>query len=171
MLISQKINDAINQQIGNEFMASLQYVAIAAYYECEALSQLANFFYGQATEEHDHAMRFVKFVLEAGGKVAIPAIPAPRTEFSSAVEVVKLTLDREIGVTDQINALVHLAKTEKNYITDNFLQWFVREQLEEVSSMDQLHKILERAGESGLLRVEEYLARKGGKLSPIAAVD
>jgi ferritin len=162
MLISKKINDAINQQIGNEFGASLQYVAIAAHFDNEALPVLAAHFYRQAAEERDHAMKFVKFVVETGGQVLIPAVAAPKAKFKSAEEAVKLSLDWEVEVTHQIHKLVELAKKESNYTTDNFLQWFVEEQLEEVSSMDNLLKVIQRAGESGLLRVEEHLARTLG---------
>ena len=163
MLISQKINDALNQQIGNEFGASLQYVAIAVHFDTRALPRLAAHFYQQAAEERDHAMRFVKFLVETDGEVIIPAVKAPKNKFASADEAVKLSLDWEVEVTQQIHKLVDLAKKEVNYTTDNFLQWFVKEQLEEVSSMDNLLKVIRRAGEGGLLRVEEYLARKGGK--------
>ena len=162
MLISKKINDAINQQIGNEFGASLQYVAIATHFDLEALPQLAAHFYEQAEEERDHAMRFVKFLVEADGELVIPSVPAPKAKFSSAEEAVKLSLDWEVEVTQQIHALVALAKKESNYTADNFLQWFVKEQLEEVSSMDNLLKVVRRAGEKNLLRVEEHIARAHG---------
>jgi ferritin len=162
MLISKKINDAINQQIGNEFGASLQYVAIAAHFDNVALPQLAAHFYKQAEEERDHAMRFVKYLVDADGHVVIPAVASPKSKFSTAAESVKLSLDWELEVTKQINRLVEMAKKENDYTTDTFLQWFVKEQLEEVSSMDQLLKVIQRAGENNLLRVEEYLARKGG---------
>ena len=162
MLISKKINDAINQQVGNEFGAANQYVAIATHFDIEALPQLAAHFYQQATEERDHAMKFVKYLVEAGGQPVIPAIPAPQAKFTSAERAVKLSLDWEIEVTKQINKLVELAKKECDYTTDNFLQWFIKEQLEEVSSMDALHKVIARAGEGNLLRVEEWLVRKSG---------
>ena len=165
MLISKKINDAINQQIGNEFGASLQYVAIAVSFDQQALPQLAAHFYKQAEEERDHAMRFVKFLVEADGEVKIPAVPAPKAKFATAEEAVKMSLDWELEVTEQIHKLVALAKKENNYTTDTFLQWFVAEQLEEVSSMDNLLKVIRMAGEDGLLRVEEWLARQGGKVS------
>ena len=164
MLISKKINDAINQQIGNEFGASLQYVAIATHFDLEALPQLAAHFYKQAEEERDHAMRFVRFLVETDGEIVLPSVPAPKAKFSSAEEAVKLSLDWEVEVTGQIHRLVEMAKKESNYTTDNFLQWFVKEQLEEVSSMDNLLKVVQRAGEKGLLRVEEYLARKSGAM-------
>ena len=163
MLISKKINDAINQQIGNEFGASLQYVAIAVSFDQQALPRLAGHFYKQAEEERDHAMKFVKFLVDADGDVKIPAVAAPKEKFATAGEAVKLSLDWEVEVTGQIHNLVALAKKENNYTTDTFLQWFVAEQLEEVSSMDNLLKVIKMAGEDGLLRVEEWIARQGGQ--------
>jgi ferritin len=159
MLISKKINDAINEQIGNEFDASLQYVSIAAHFEGETLPMLAGHFYKQAEEERDHAMRFVKYILDAGGRVVIPDISAPQAKFTTAEEAVKLSLDQELKVTKQVNHLVALAKSEKDFTTDNFLQWFVKEQLEEVKSITDLLNVIRRATEKNLLRVEEYLAR------------
>jgi ferritin len=160
MLTNDKVVAAINEQIGNEFGASLQYVAIAAYFAADALPQLSQHFFKQADEEDEHALRFINYVVDVGGRVVIPAIDAPQSEFQSAEEAIKLSLDQEIQVTHQINALVELARSENDYITINFLQWFLAEQLEEVSSMDTLLKIVQRA-ENNLLRVEEYLARVG----------
>jgi ferritin len=160
MLTNDKVVAAINEQIGNEFGASLQYVAIAAYFAADALPQLSQHFFKQAEEEDEHALRFINYVVDAGGRVVIPAIDAPQSNFQNAEEAIKLSLDQEIKVTHQINALVELARSENDYITINFLQWFLAEQLEEVSSMDTLLKIVQRA-ENNLLRVEEYLARVG----------
>lgn len=167
MLTNDKVVAAINEQIGNEFGASLQYVAIAAYFGGEALPQLSQHFFKQADEEDQHALRFVNYLIDAGGRAVIPAISAPQSQFQSAAEAIKLSLDQEIQVTHQINALVELARAEKDYITMNFLQWFLSEQLEEVSSMDTLLKIVQRAGDN-LLRVEEYLARVGVHARPAA---
>jgi ferritin len=161
MLISEQMNGAINGQIGNEFRASLQYVAIAAHFDGESLPELARHFYGQAEEERTHAMRFVKFVVDAGGRVEIPEIRQPQNQFQSAREAVQSALDGEVTVTRQINGLMDLAVRESDHITSTFLQWFLTEQLEEVSSMDTLLKIVTRAGEANLLQVEEYLARRG----------
>lgn len=159
MLISQAMNDAINEQIGNEFGASLQYVAVAAYFDRESLPVLAQHFYAQATEERDHAMRFVKYVVDAGGTVMIPAIPAPRSGLKSAEEAVQLSLDSELKVTRQINALIDRALKENDHIAGHMLQWFATEQLEEVSSMETLLRMIQRAGDSGLLFVESYLSQ------------
>jgi ferritin len=165
MLTSQKVIDAINEQIGYEFSAELQYYAIAAHFAAEALPQLSQHFFRQAEEEKGHALRFIKYVVDAGGRVAIPAIDAPKSKFKTPRDAVKLSLDQEIHVTNQINGLVELARKENDYITINFLQWFLTEQLEEVSSMDNLLKILERAG-NDLLQADEYLARVGVRAIP-----
>jgi ferritin len=163
MLISKKINDAINQQIGNEFGASLQYVCIASYFAGEGLVELAGFFYKQADEEREHAMRFVKFAVDSGGQVQIPALPAPKPTFKGAVEAVRLSLDWEKEVTAQITKLYELGVKENDYLTQNFLSWFLKEQLEEVSTMDTLLKVVQRAGDN-LLFAEAFVARHGDKL-------
>jgi ferritin len=160
MLISDKMVAAINKQIGNEFGAFLQYVAIAAYFGNDSLPELSKHFNKQAMEERAHGMKFVNYVVDAGGLPQIPGIPAPKSNFSSAEEAVKLSLDWELTVTKQINDLVDLAGKENDHTSHTFLQWFVNEQLEEVSSMDMLLKMVRRAGEN-LLFVEDYLARKG----------
>ena len=161
-MISSSMNAAINEQVGREFGASLQYVAIAAHFDSESLPELAAHFYKQAEEEREHAMKFVKYVVEAGGQAQIPAIAAPQGAFKSAEEAVALSLRGEETVTKQINALVDLAVTESDHLTRQFLQWFVSEQLEEVSSMSTLLRTVRRAGESGLLQIEDYLARTSG---------
>ena len=160
MVAHPKIVPLINQQIGNEFSAMLQYYAIAAHFGAEALPELAGHFRKQAEEEKEHALRFIQFLLDAGARVEIPGVPAPVATFAAAEDAVKLSLEQEERVTAQINALVSTAKAESDYTSDNFLQWFVKEQLEEVSSMDQLLRVVQRAGEANLLRVEEYLVRE-----------
>ena len=165
MLTKPKVIDAINEQIGYEFSASLQYYAIAAHFAAEALPQLSGHFFKQAEEEKQHALRFIKYVVDAGGRVVIPAIQAPQSNFKNPEAAVKLSLDQEVHVTNQINGLVGLAREENDYITINFLQWFLTEQLEEVSSMDNLLKIVQRAG-SNVLQADEYLARVGVRTMP-----
>ena len=165
MLTSKKVIGAINEQIGYEFSASLQYYAIASHFAAEALPQLSQHFFKQAEEEKGHALRFMKYVVDAGGRVIIPAIEAPKSSFKTPRDAVKLSFDQEVHVTNQINGLVGLAQRENDYITINFLQWFLTEQLEEVSSMDNLLKIVSRAG-NDLLQADEYLARVGIKSMP-----
>lgn len=159
MLLSREMNDQINAQIGHEFGASLQYVNIAGYFDGAALPVLSKHFLRQADEERQHAMKFVGYVLDAGGTVAVPAIPAPRARFASAEEAVALALEWELTVTKQITALLDRASSERDYVAHDFLEWFAREQLEEVSSMETLLKMIQRAGEPGLLQVETAIAQ------------
>src|SRR5688572_10711767 len=163
MLISKKMNEAINRQICYEFSAMLQYVAIASHFVEESLHQLAAHFYKQADEERDHAMRFVKYLLDAGGHVDIGDIPSPQDRFKTVEEAIQLSLDQEMKVTEQINQLIELAIKERDHITQNALNWFVNEQLEEVSSMDSLLKMVQRAGPANLLYVEDFVSRHKAK--------
>ena len=158
MLISQSMNQQMNEQIGHEFGASLQYVNIAAYFDNAGLPAFTQHFFRQADEERAHAMKFVRYILDADGQVAIPSIPAPRNQFASAEEAVSLALEWEYTVTKQINALLDRAFSEHDYVAHDFLEWFAREQLEEVSSMDTLLKMVRRSGESGLMLVENAIA-------------
>ncbi len=161
MLASQKLIDQLNAQVGNELGASHQYIAIASYFDRENLEQLSQFFFRQADEEREHAMKFVKFILDVEGKVEIPTIEAPTSDFASAKEAVGAALAWEREVTEQIYRLVELSQEERNHIATRFLDWFVDEQLEEVTLMGNLLGIVERAGEDNLLYVEDYLMRHG----------
>jgi bacterioferritin B len=165
MIIKQELLTRLNEQIGNEFSAMLQYYAIAAHFERETLPMLAGHYHRQAEEEKEHALKFIAFILDVGGHVEIPSIPAPQAKFQFAEEAVRLALEHEERVSAQINQLVAMAKESRDYTTDTFLQWFVQEQLEEVSSAQDLLSVVQRAGEGNLLRVEEYLSREGGKVS------
>ena len=157
-----RFTDALNEQIGREFGASQQYVAIAVYYDAETLPQLAAHFYRQAVEERNHAMMIVQYLLDAGEAVAIPGVAAPRSDFGDAADPVRVALDQERQVTEQIVALAGLAREEGDLVGEQFLHWFLQEQREEVSSMSALLAVVERAEASNVLLVAEYLARAGG---------
>ncbi len=159
MMISQKMNALMNAQVGHELGASLQYVAIACHFAGESLNGLAAHFFKQAEEEREHAMKFVKYLLEVGGTVTIPAIPAPQARFKNAEEAVQLSLNWEKKVTSQINGLMALAVKESDFASQGMLQWFVTEQIEEVSSMENLLRLVQRAGDKNLFFVEGMLAR------------
>jgi bacterioferritin B len=158
VLISETMNAKMNEQIGHEMEASLRYVNLAAYFDKEGLPVLTQHFFRQADEERQHAMKFVRYILDADGTVRIPAIPAPQSEFGSAEEAVSLALEWELNVTRQINDLLDLAAREHDYLAHDVLEWFAREQLEECSSMDTLLKMIRRTGESGLMLVENAIA-------------
>jgi len=150
---------AVNEQIGREFAASQQYIAIAVYYDGETLPQLASHFYRQAVEERNHAMMLTQYLLDAGEAVKIPGVDAPQTDFADAVAPVALALEQEKTVTQQIASLVELAREETDLVGEQFLHWFLQEQREEVSSMSSLLSIVKRAADSNVLLVEDYLSR------------
>ena len=166
-----RFSDARNRQIANEFGASQQYVAIAVHYDSETLPGLAQHFYRQAVEERNHALMIVQYLLDADEEVRIPGIEEPRREFADLAAPVALALEQERVVTRQIADLVRLAREENDLVGEQFLHWFLEEQREEVASMSALLSVVERAGDSNILLVEDYLARHadGGEASPGAS--
>ena len=161
---SEALTQSFNEQIGQEMHSSMQYIAIASYFEDETLPELATFFFRQSEEERDHAMKFVRFLLDVEAKVEIPAIDAPKNRFSSAQEAVALALASERKISENIFRLVESARDAGNLPAQRFLDWFVTEQQEEEATMSSLLAVVERAGEKGLLHVEDYLARQKGSL-------
>jgi ferritin len=148
---------AFNAQIGHEYGAGLQYVAIAAHFKQHQLTLLAKLFFAQAEEETQHAMKFIQYMLDTKGDLKIPAIQAPKATFKSAEEAVQAALNWEQDVTRQITALMDIAVKENDYLSQSFLQWFIDEQLEEVVKMDRLLSVIRKSGERNLLMVEAYL--------------
>ena len=150
---------ALNEQIANEFAAHQQYIGAAVYYDSETLPRFAAFFYRQAVEERNHAMMMVQYLLDTNQEVRIPDIESKRTRFDSAIAPVRMALEQEERVGQEINALFKLARENGEYRAEQFMQWFVKEQVEEVALMTDLLTVAERAAENPLL-VEEYLARE-----------
>jgi bacterioferritin B len=151
----------LNEQVGYELGASQQYVAIAVHYDAQTLPRLAAHFYRQAVEERNHAMMIVQYLLDADEQVVIPGVEAPQTDFADVVEPVRLALEQEKRVTEQIKALVQAARDEGDLVGEQFLHWFLQEQREEVSSMSALLAVVERSRDSVML-IEDYLARETG---------
>jgi len=150
---------ALNEQIANEFAASQQYVGAAVHYDAETLPRLASFFYRQAIEERDHAMMMVQYLLDVDEEVRIPDIEAKQSRFDDDVDAVRMALEQERRVGEEIYALFELARETKDYRAEQFMQWFVKEQVEEVALMQDLLNVVERSQEN-LLLVEDYLARE-----------
>jgi bacterioferritin B len=151
--------DGLNEQVGHEFAASQQYVAIAVHYDAHTLPRLAAHFYRQAVEERNHAMIIVQYLLDADERIAIPGVAAPQTEFADVVEPVRLALEQEKRVTEQISDLAKLARSEGDLVGEQFLHWFLQEQREEVSSMGALLTVVERSKDNVML-IEDFLARE-----------
>ena len=149
----------LNEQIAHEYAAHQQYVACAVYYDSETLPQLARFFYAQALEERDHAMMMVQYLIDADEKVVVPGVAAPQADFKDIVEPVALALQQERRVTEQINALAATARNEGDYTSEQFVQWFIKEQVEEVATMSDLLRVVERSRDD-VMEVENYMARE-----------
>ena len=151
--------DALNEQISNEFAAQQQYIGAAVYYDAETLPRLAAFFYRQAVEERNHAMIMIQYLLDNDQEVRIPDIKSQQTRYDDVSGPVKMALEQEKRVTDEINALFKLARDGGDFRAEQFLTWFVKEQVEEVSSMTDLLNVCEQAKDSPLL-IEDFLARE-----------
>jgi bacterioferritin B len=154
-----KLNSLLQEQVRNEFNAHQQYVAVAVWYDAQDLPRLAAHFYRQALEERNHAMMIVRYLLDQGVSVAIPGVDEVRNEFRNAREPVELALAQEKQVTEQVITLAKTARDEGDYVGEQFLQWFLKEQVEEVAQMDTLLTIVDRAGDN-LFNVEDFLARE-----------
>ncbi len=149
----------LNEQIAHEFAAHQQYVACATYYDGETLPQLAQFFYRQALEERGHAMMMVQYLLDADAEVVIPGVAAPQVAFSDVVAPVSLALAQERRVTEQINALAGTARDERDFTSEQFMQWFIKEQVEEVATMSDLLRVVQRSQDDPM-EIENYLVRE-----------
>jgi len=157
-----KVHDLLNAQIGHEFLASQQYVAIAVWYDQQALPQLAGHFYAQAIEERNHAMMIVQYLMDRDADVVIPGVPEVRNVFANVVEPIELALSQERAVTEQFETLIAAARDERDFLGEQFLHWFLKEQVEEVSSVSTLLQVARRVGDSVML-LEDYLAREAAR--------
>ena len=153
--------EALNAQIGNELAAHNQYLACAIHYDAETMPRMAAFFYGQALEERDHAMMMVQYLLDTDAEVEIPAVAAPVNEFADVVAPVELALAQEKRVTEQVNGLLRIAREEFDFASEQFMQWFIKEQVEEVATMSDLLAVVTRNRED-IEDIEEYVAREQG---------
>ena len=151
----------LNAQIGNELAAHNQYLACAVYYDALTMPRMAAFFYGQALEERDHATMMIQYLLDTDSDVVIPGVKAPRNSFGDLVAPVALALDQEKRVTDQINGLLRTAREESDFASEQFMQWFIKEQVEEVATMSDLLTVVNRNVDD-IEDIEEYVAREQG---------
>ncbi|BDB45742.1 MULTISPECIES: ferritin [Mycobacterium] len=154
-----KFHALMQEQIFNEFTAAQQYVAIAVYFDSEDLPQLAKHFYAQAVEERNHAMMLVQHLLDRDLRVEIPGVDAVRNQFDRPREALALALDLERVVTDQVSRMTAVARDEGDYLGEQFMQWFLKEQIEEVALMSTLVRVADRAG-ANLFELENFVARE-----------
>lgn len=157
--MNTKFHELLQEQIRCEFTAGQQYTAIAVYFDGEDLPQLASRFYAQAVEERNHAMMLVQYLLDRGADVEIPGTDAVRNKFDKPRDALALALELERGVTEQISRLASVARDENDYLGEQFMQWFLKEQVEEVALMSTLVRIADRAGDD-LFHLEGFVARE-----------
>ncbi|MDK1359790.1 ferritin [Arthrobacter sp. zg-Y1219] len=150
--------ELLEAQIGHEFNASQQYIAMAVFFDGEDLPQLARHFYAQSVEERNHAMMLVQYMVDRDLPVRIPGIAAVRNDFSTVVEPISLALEQEKQVTRQIEALFAAARAEGDALGEQFMLWFLKEQVEEVASMSTLLTVAKRA--ENLFDLENFMARE-----------
>jgi bacterioferritin B len=168
---AERFVEALNEQVANEFAASHQYVAIAAHYEAQTLPQLARFFYAQAVEERGHAMMMIRYLLDTDSPVRLREVTAPEGTFADHIAPIRLALEQERTVSVQIGELFRVAREESDFLSEQFVQWFLREQVEEVATMTELHDVAERVKDFPMW-LEEFIAREqpggGGSADPTA---
>ena len=151
--------ELLSAQVGHEFAASQQYIAIAVWADAQDLPQLASRFYSHSLGERNHAMMMVQYMLDREIAVTIPAVPAPEAQFRGPADALRAALEQEKQVTRQIEAMFQAARAESDPLGEQFMLWFLREQVEEVANMDTLVTIAERADDNWF-RIEEFLARE-----------
>jgi ferritin len=151
--------EQLNAQIGNEFAAHNQYLACAVHFDAQTMPRMAAFFYTQALEERDHAMMMVQYLLDTDADVVIPGVDAPVSSFDDVAAPVALALEQEKRVTAQINDLLRIAREESDFASEQFMQWFIKEQVEEVATMSDLLAVVQR-NRDDVEDIEEYVARE-----------
>jgi bacterioferritin B len=157
---AERFVEALNEQIARELGASHQYLAVALWYDDRTLPRLAQLFYDQAVEERGHALMMCKYLLDSGLSPRLAGVPEPRAGFADFAEPLKLALEQERKVTEQISALTLVAREENDFVSEQFMQWFLKEQVEEVDLMSTLVNIAELSRERPL-DVEDFIAREG----------
>jgi bacterioferritin B len=156
-----KFHTLLQEQIYHEFTNAQQYIAMAVYFDSVELRQLANHFYAQAVEERNHAMMVVRYLLDRDVHVDIPGVDAVRNQFDTPRAALAMALDQERVVTEQVSRLAAVARDEGDYLGEQFIQWFLKEQVEEMALMTSLVRVADRAG-ANLFDLENFVAREIG---------
>lgn len=165
---SERLIDALNEQIGREYAAAHQYVAIASYYDAATYPNLARLFNEQSEEEREHAAKMVAYLIDSGTRPKLAEIAAPIDEFKDHVEPVRLALEQERSNTVAIHELFDIARETRDHASEVFLHWFITEQVEEESRMESLLEVAERLEEFPMM-LDEFVHREGDKLGEAEA--
>ncbi len=161
-MLSDKMSDALNSQINKEIFSSYLYMAMSMYFAAEDLSGASSWMRIQVLEELSHAEKFMNYVNERGGRVSLDSIEKPAFSWKSPLDAFHGAQDHERFISSSINDLVGLAREEKDFMSDNFLQWFVAEQVEEEASVSEVIRMFKLAGSAGggLLMIDKELGSR-----------
>ena len=164
-MLSAKLQDAFNKQINAELFSSYLYLSMSAYFEAKDLKGMAHWMRLQAGEENQHAMRIFDFINDRSGRVTLTAIEAPKAEWKSPLEAFEDAYKHELKITGMINDLMNLAAIEKDGASHDFLEWFVREQVEEEAAAQLIVAQLKLVGDSGvgLYMLDQQLGQRAAK--------
>ncbi|HPC82415.1 MAG TPA: ferritin [Thermoanaerobaculaceae bacterium] len=162
-MLSTTMEAALNEQIREEMYSSYLYLAMAAYFEGLDLRGMARWMRVQAQEENSHAMKLFDYVFERGGTVTLKALAEPQATWASPAAAFAAALGHERHITGCIHKLVEQAAAEHDHGTVNFLQWFVKEQVEEEANVEPIARRLEKIGDNmvGLLFTDRELGSRG----------
>jgi ferritin len=160
-VVAERFARQLNAQIANELASHNQYLACAVHYDALTMPQMAAFFYRQAAEERDHALMMVQYLVDTDASVEIGAVPAVTSVFPDVVAPVELALEQERRVTEQVNGLYRIAREELDFASEQFMTWFIKEQVEEVATMSDLLAVVTR-NRADVEQIEEYVAREAG---------
>lgn len=162
-MLKKKIEEILNDQLSKEAYASQLYLSMASWAETQGYEGIANWFYAQSEEEREHMMKFVRFINERGGKAIIPEVEEPPRDFPGVREAFDASLDHEKMVSDSINKIVDMCMQEKDYPTNNWIQWFVDEQMEEEASVQNVIDKLEMMGDKNMYIFDRDIMRMRGE--------
>jgi len=162
-MFSDKVQEAMNEQIKNELYSAYIYLSMAAHFEAANLPGFAQWMRMQSNEEVEHAMKFFDFINERGGRVELRAIDQPPVEWGSPLEIFETALGHEQKVTRMINNIYEIAMEEKDYPSQIMLQWFIEEQVEEEKSAGEIVETLKMFGEKDtvILLLDRQLGERG----------
>ncbi len=161
-MMTSKMEKALNEQINEELYSAYLYLAMSAWFESQNLPGFASWMKVQTREENAHAMKFFEFIHERRGRVTLKAVKEPGKEWDSPLAAFEAALEHEQYITGRINDLVNLAVTEKDHATAGFLQWFVKEQVEEEASADRIVQMLKMAANApgALLMLDHQMGER-----------
>lgn len=162
-MLTESIEDALNEQVNAELYSSYLYLSMAAYYEDEGLPGFASWMHAQADEERAHAMRIYDFIIDRDGRVRLDGIDTPPSEWESPADAFEAAYEHEVEISGMIDDLVVLAREENDNATENMLQWFVAEQVEEEATAQGILDKLKHVGDDGpgLLMIDQELGQRG----------